>query len=63
MMDDDDEKKNKKMKMKILHVVGDGLGTLIGVRIAQTNKSDRSYDQQFFCLELNGMVTNRFVRV
>ena len=45
MMEDDDEKQSKqKENIYFLKVVGDGLGTLIGVPIAQKNKSDLGYE-------------------
>ena len=54
---DDDGRRWKKMletvfkkvqKVKKNKVVGDGLGTLVGVRIGQKHRSGRSYDH-FFC--------------
>ena len=46
-MEGDDEKSKESKKWKFLKVVGDGLGTLVGVQMAPQKKQFRpGYDQK-----------------
>ena len=59
-------RKNQKMtKMFCLESAGDGLGTLVGVQIAQNIFWALGYDffVDFFFSESHGNLTNRFVLI